>query len=198
MARIDSTFKDVLRSKSKFNDYAEADLTINMASSTDSESYLPVTGEVCVHRADGEDYYMSGYFGEEPAAPDAAEYDIYFMTAVSGPKLLNLTTGAVDTLSNPDYTSDSIKSTYRWRSVTVPYGETVSIPRTDMDAALHQIAVDAGAATEYVVNAAFGCRLESAVVQDAVSLSGARPVLDMKYPVHSYNAVLVYIKAKEG
>jgi len=82
--------------------------------------------------------------------------------------------------------------------VTVPYGETVSIPRTDMDAALHQIAVDAGAATEYVVNAAFGCRLESAVVQDAVSLSGARPVLDMKYPVHSYNAVLVYIKAKEG
>lgn len=198
MARIDFTFEDVLRSKSKFNDLAVADLTINMSHSTDSESYLPVTGEVCVHRADGEDYYMSGYFGDEPVTPDAAEYDIYFMTAVSGPKLLNLTTGAVDTLSNPDYTSDSIKSTYRWRAVTVPYGETVSIPRADLDAALHQIAVDTGAATEYEVNAAYGARLDSAVAPGAVSFSGARPILDMKYPVHSYNAVLVYIKAKEG
>ena len=198
MARIDSTFEDVLRGKSKFNDYAVADLTINMAHSTDSESYLPVTGEVCLHRADGDDYYMSGYFGDEPVTPDAAECDIYFMTASSGPKLLNLTTGAIDTLSNPDYTSDAIKNTYRWRAVTVPYGETVSIQRDEMNAALHQIAVDTGAATEYEVNASYGARLDSAVAPGAVSLSGARPILDLKYPVHSYNAVLVYIKAKEG
>lgn len=196
MAVIDSTYLMDLKAKVFHNRFADVETEVIMNPSNDSDTYVPVSGSMKVEGEDGREYYLNAFFNGTPTDPAAITFDVYLATNQTGPNLINMQTGASDSLSNPDFASDEIKNTYRWKTLTVPYGQNVvAATKAEMNNFLHKLAADTSAAVEYEANTSWGAFQLNGTPR-LITWNSGRTQATAAYPSYPYYALFFFVKAK--